>query len=256
VRPHLKQVFSAQCLAALALGVNVTARADIWGYVDDTGAARISTRRIDDRYQLFYKGKTTLDAPDAAATDAQSRAAFESTPVFRRVMAQPNAGQFEPLIEQYAQLQQLDPALVKAVIAVESSFQPTAVSVKGAIGLMQIIPETGARYGVVASATRSVDQKLRDPATNLSVGTRYLHDLLVLFADDLELALAAYNAGEGAVTRFDNTIPPFAETREYVKLVQQFRSFYRALPPVPPKQVRLLAPGRRTAIVLSGDAAQ
>jgi len=172
------------------------------------------------------------------------------------VRDQPNAGRFEHLIEQYAKLQQLDPALVKAVIAVESSFQPNAVSVKGAIGLMQIIPETGERYGLVGGATRSIEQKLRDPAINLRVGTRYLHDLLVLFADDLEVALAAYNAGENAVTRYDNTISPFAETLEYMKLVQQFRSFYRALPPVPQKQVRIVVRGRRTAMVLSGDAAQ
>jgi soluble lytic murein transglycosylase-like protein len=245
----------AQCVASLAFGLNVTARADIWGYVDETGAARISTRKLDDRYQLFFKGETTFEAPDAAA-DAQSRAAFERTPIFHRVMDQPNAGRFEPLIEQYAKLQQLDPALVKAVIAVESAFQPNAVSVKGAVGLMQIIPETGERYGIVGDATHSIEHKLRDPATNLRVGTRYLHDLLVLFADDLELALAAYNAGENAVTHYDNTIPPFAETLEYVKLVQQFRSFYRPLPPAPPKQIRIVVPGRRTTIVMPGDVTQ
>ena len=245
----------AQCLAALACGVAATARADIWGYVDETGAARISTRKLDDRYQLFFKGRTTIEAPDASA-DTRSRADFERTPLFRHVMDQPNAKRFRPLIEHYAKLQQLDPALVKAVIAVESSFQPDAVSVKGAVGLMQIIPDTGERYGVVGDATRSIEQKLRDPATNLRVGTRHLHYLLGLFADDLELALAAYNAGENAVTRHDNTIPPFAETLEYVKLVQQFRSYYRPLPPVPPKPVRIVVPGMRTSLVLSDDAAR
>lgn len=245
----------AQCLAALAFGANVTARAEIWGYVDETGAARISTRKLDDRYQVFFKGRTTFEAPDAAA-DLHSRAAFERTPIFRRVIDQPDAGRFDSLIEQYAKLQQLDPALVKAVIAVESSFQPNAVSVKGAVGLMQVIPETGERYGVVGDGTRSIEQKLRDPAINLRVGTRHLHYLLTLFADDLALALAAYNAGEGAVTRYDNTVPPFAETLEYVKLVQQFHSFYRPLPPLPPKQVRIVVPGRRTTRVLPGDAVQ
>ena len=88
------------------------------------------------------------------------------------------------------------------------------------------------------------------------MGTRYLHDLLVLFADDLELALAAYNAGENAVARYDNAVPPFAETLEYVKLVQQFHSFYRPLPPLPPKHLRIVVPGRRTATVMSGAAAQ
>ena len=244
----------AQCLAALTVGANVAARAEIWGYVDDAGAARIATSKLDDRYQLFFKGRMAVDVPDAVV-DAQAHADFERTPIFRSVMDQPNAGRFEPLIEKYAKLQQLDPALVKAVIAVESSFQPDAVSVKGAVGLMQIIPETGERYGLVGDATRSIVQKLRDPAINLRVGTRHLRYLLLRFADDLELALAAYNAGENAVTRHDNTIPPFAETAEYVKLVLQFRSSYRPSPLVPPKQERVIVPGRRTGVVLSEDAA-
>jgi hypothetical protein len=74
-----------------------------------------------------------------------------------------NVGRFEPLIERYAKLERLDPALVKAVIAVESSFEPEAVSAKGAIGLMQIIPETGERYGVAGDATRSVEQNCAIP---------------------------------------------------------------------------------------------
>jgi soluble lytic murein transglycosylase-like protein len=145
---------------------------------------------------------------------------------------------------------------VKAVIAVESSFDPEAESAKGAIGLMQIIPATGERYGVAGDGKRSVEQKLRDPAINLSVGTRYLRDLLVLFADDLELALAAYNAGEGSVKRFDSQVPPFVETREYVRLVQQFLLFYRPVLQAPAKQVRIVIPGRRNVLVLSGDGAQ
>ncbi|HEY5308758.1 MAG TPA: hypothetical protein VIK97_09640, partial [Casimicrobiaceae bacterium] len=91
---------------ALAFAVNVTARADIWGYVDETGAARISTKKLDDRYQLFFKGRTTSEAPDAAA-DIRSRAAFERTPIFHRVLDQPDAGRFESLIEKYATLQHL-----------------------------------------------------------------------------------------------------------------------------------------------------
>jgi soluble lytic murein transglycosylase-like protein len=227
------------CLAALAVGGSMTARAEIWGYVDETGTARIATTKLDDRYQLFFKGGTTDEARDTAVAEAQARAAFERTPAFQRIKDHRNAGRFELLIDHYAKLQQLDPALVKAVIAVESSFEPEAVSARGAVGLMQIIPETGERYGIASDATRSVEQKLRDPTINLRVGTRYLHDLLALFADDLELALAAYNAGEKAVMRYDNTIPPFAETREYVKQVQQFRSFYRPPSPVPAKQIRI-----------------
>jgi soluble lytic murein transglycosylase-like protein len=254
---YLNRVLTAQCLAALALGVSMPARADLWGYVDETGTARIATSRLDDRYQLFLRGGTSVETPDAAtvaATDA--RAAFERTPVFQRMTGHPNARRFQGLIDKHATLQQLDPALVKAVIAVESSFEPEAVSAKGAVGLMQIIPETGERYGVVGDAKRSVEQKLRDPAINLGVGTRYLHDLLALFENNLDLALAAYNAGEQTVQRYENTVPPFAETREYVKLVQQFLSVYRPPLPVPATRVRVVIPGRRHALMLSGDAAQ
>jgi soluble lytic murein transglycosylase-like protein len=246
----------AQCLAVLACTVNITARADIWGYVDETGKARISDKKLDDRYQLFFKGRSTLAAPVAGSVaNAQSRAAFQRTPVFQRAILHQNAGRFEPLIEKYAKLQELDPALVKAVIAVESSFQPNVVSAKGAIGLMQIIPETGERYGVAGDSTRSVDQKLRDPATNLRVGTRYLHDLLALFAGDSELALAAYNAGENAVTRYENTVPPFAETQDYVTLVRQFYSYFQPPPTMLDIPVRIVIPVRRGALVLPGVAA-
>jgi len=245
------------CLAALAFGIGTDARADLWAYVDETGKARIATSRIDERYQLFLRGGTSIEAPDAAfAAASVARAAFERTPAFRRAMDHRNANRFQALIDKHAALQQLDPALVKAVIAVESSFEPEAVSAKGALGLMQVIPETGERYGVTGDARRSVEQKLLDPAINLSVGTRYLHDLLALFANDLDLALAAYNAGEQAVKRYENTVPPYAETRDYVKLVQQFLSVYQPPPMTSPKQVRVVIPGRRGALMLPGDAAR
>ena len=264
VRSSFNRVVIVACVAALVCGVSATARADLWGCVDDTGVARISNEQRDDCYQLFLRGGASVRAPDAdaaadaaaAAAEAQARAAFERTPAFRRVMNHRNAGRFESLIEQHAKSQQLDPALVKAVIAVESAFEPEAVSVKGAVGLMQVTPETGERYGVAGDAKRSVEQKLREPAINLRVGTRYLHDLLALFADNLELALAAYNAGEKTVKRYANTIPPFAETRAFVKLVQQFQSAYGPAPPPPEAPVRIAIPGQGNAVVSSFDTAQ
>ena len=252
-----RRVVVAQFLAALAIGVSVPACADIWGYVDETGTARIATRQLDERYQLFFKGGIRVDARDAATVDAtEARPVFEGLPGTQRVMDHRNVERYQPLIDRHAILQQVDPALVKAIIAVESSFEPEAVSPKGAIGLMQIIPETGERYGVRADARRSVEQKLRDPAISLSVGTRYLRDLLALFEDDIELALAAYNAGEQAVKRYGNAVPPFAETQAYVKRVRQFHSSYRPTPPELPKQLRIVIPGGRKALVFSGDAAQ
>ena len=162
--------------------------------------------------------------------------------IFSKVLpaGHPNIARYQPLIERNARLHGLDVALVKAVIAVESAYDPAAVSAKGALGLMQVIPDTGARYGVAADSKRTLEQKLLDPEINVRIGTAYLSDLLVLFADDASLALAAYNAGEQTVLRYANRIPPYPETRGYVTLVRQFQAFYAPPPPpAPAKPSRL-----------------
>ncbi len=99
-----------------------------------------------------------------------------------------------------------------AVIVAESNYKSAAISAKGAVGLMQVLPETGARYGVLRGT-------LLKPEPNIRTGTRYLVELLQLFNGNLELALAGYNAGEYAVIRYGHRIPPFAETRAYVARV-------------------------------------
>jgi soluble lytic murein transglycosylase-like protein len=239
----------------LALSVAVAsnaARADLWGYIDESGRAHFAAERLDERYRLFFKGQSTLDAKPTPTQPAQSLERLRSTPLYQRVVASPNVKRFEPLIESHANKQRLDPALVKAVIAVESAFDPEAISSKGAVGLMQVMPETGERYGVVADARRSAVQRLMDPATNVGVGTRYLRDLLALFANDLALALAAYNAGERAVLRYAR-VPPFPDTQAYVERVQQFYQLYRpspppAAPPATPSRIaipRTVAPRQR-----------
>jgi len=211
------------------------AYAELWGFVDDAGVTHFAAQRLDDRYELFFKGRTSLDGP---ATANDSKAALERTPLYRRVADHPNAKRFAALIESAARARRLDPALVKAVIAVESAFEPSAVSVKGAMGLMQIIPATGQRYGLVARPDRTIEQQLLDPSTNVRIGVRYLRDLLDLFDDDLSLALAAYNAGEQTVRESGNRIPPFAETREYVLLVRQFETLYAPSTPLSAKPQR------------------
>jgi soluble lytic murein transglycosylase-like protein len=113
------------------------------------------------------------------------------------------------LVEQTASRHQIDPQLVHAIIKVESQYDPKAVSSKGAMGLMQLIPETAQRFGV---------QDAFNPQENIEGGVSYLKHLLGLFGGDLSLSLAAYNAGEGAVQRFGG-IPSFAETQDYVRKV-------------------------------------
>jgi soluble lytic murein transglycosylase-like protein len=104
----------------------------------------------------------------------------------------------------------LPASLIHAVIQVESSYNPVAVSPKGATGLMQLMEGTAKRYGV---------SDRTDPEQNINAGSHYLSDLLRLFNQDKRLALAAYNAGENAVKRYNNQIPPFRETQQYVEKV-------------------------------------
>ncbi|MGH9787414.1 MAG: lytic transglycosylase domain-containing protein [Candidatus Acidiferrales bacterium] len=113
-------------------------------------------------------------------------------------------------IDGVARVHEVDPALVRAVIEVESAWNPRAVSHKGAQGLMQLMPATAARYGV---------RNVFDPKENVSGGVRHLRFLLDLFNGDTRLALAAYNAGENAVTRYKG-VPPYSETRAYIQRLE------------------------------------
>ncbi|VVE76867.1 lytic transglycosylase domain-containing protein [Pandoraea sputorum] len=117
---------------------------------------------------------------------------------------------FDALVRRAAQATSVDAALLHAIIDTESGYDPQAVSERGAIGLMQILPRTGQRFGV---------RRLEDPAENLRAGASYLRWLLSRFDDDVSLALAAYNAGEGAVLRYGRQVPPFPETQNYVRKV-------------------------------------
>ena len=121
-----------------------------------------------------------------------------------------NRAKFSELIEQAAYKHQVDPKLVHAVVQTESAYNPGAVSPKGAVGLMQLMPDTARRFGVLDSM---------DPDQNVEGGTRYLRYLLDLFGPNLDLAVAAYNAGENAVLKYNNSIPPYPETQNYVRQV-------------------------------------
>jgi len=246
-RPYHRRAAGAALLCTVFLLAAPPARAELWGYIDEQGKPHFANAKIDDRYQLFFKGGTSLDpaAPDPEA-DAR-RAALERSPLYRRVVRDPNVTRYAALIEQNARANGLDAALLKAMIAVESAYDPAAVSDKGAVGLMQVLPDTASRYGLAADARRGVADKLKDPAVNLRIGARYLRDLIALFAEDVTLALAAYNAGEQAVKQSGNRVPPYPETRDYVLLVQQFRALY-APPPVPksrPARPTLTLPDKR-----------
>jgi soluble lytic murein transglycosylase-like protein len=124
-----------------------------------------------------------------------------------RAQVELSTSRYEPIIQRMAAAHGVDPTLVRAVIQVESAYQPRARSPKGAVGLMQVMPATGRQYGI---------DNLWDPASNIEAGITHLRSLLDRFP--LSLALAAYNAGEAAVQRFSG-IPPYPETRNYVSRI-------------------------------------
>ncbi|MGZ4969165.1 MAG: lytic transglycosylase domain-containing protein [Methylobacter sp.] len=121
-----------------------------------------------------------------------------------------NKKRFADVIADAANRHQVDVRLLHAVIQAESAYDASAISSAGAVGLMQLMPDTARRYGVV---------NRNDPVQNIDGGTHYLKDLLKMFDSNLNLAIAAYNAGEGAVMRYNNSIPPYPETQNYVKTV-------------------------------------
>jgi len=185
-------------LTLLATATAGLAQADIYSFVDTAGVTHFTNVPVDGRYRLLL------------ATAPAERAARPENWVGKSAI-------FEPLIQRAARSQALPPELVRAVIVVESAFNPRAVSRRGAVGLMQLRPATARRYGVADAF---------DPEQNISAGARYLRDLLARYGNDLELTLAAYNAGEDAVERYGHQIPPFSEPRHYVPTVLRI---YRSL---------------------------
>ena len=127
--------------------------------------------------------------------------------------------QYDELVQAASAVTGVQADLLHAVVMAESGYDPHAVSPKGALGMMQLMPETARRYGVTA---------WNDPADNLLGGARYLADLLQQFNQDWSLAMAAYNAGERAVIRHGHRVPPYRETQQYVSKVFKFYERYRS----------------------------
>ena len=176
-------------------------------------------------FSLVFVGISPADADIYRYIDASGRIHFTDTPthghwdIYKKEGGSVGAGHrsYNELIRRHASSYGLEEALVKAVIKVESDYQPRTVSKKGAQGLMQLIPST-ARLVRVANPF--------DPSENIRGGSEYLKKMLDLFDNNLELALAAYNAGPTTVKRYGG-IPPYDETQNYVKRVKHYLQRYR-----------------------------
>ena len=211
----------SRLVVTLLLAVaSASGHADIYGYVDEQGVSHFSAEKSDPRYQLLVRGNrfgSLQLEPSGRGKQALST----------RLIEHPNLKTYEPLLKTASIEFAVELALLKAVMAAESGFNPDAISPKGAVGLMQIMPATAERYGLLGNEKKSVEEKLRDPKTNIRLGARYLADLFKLFPGQQNLVIASYNAGEGAVQQYRNAIPPYPETRNYVELVTQLHQVYQ-----------------------------
>lgn len=190
----------------VALGATAPAcRADIYAFTDRSGTTHFTDHPDDARYKLI------LRTPAGGSASQPADAKRASLWLARSV-------EYDALISRAADAARIQPELVRAVIVVESGFNPRAISRRGAVGLMQLLPTTARRYGAFNAF---------DPEQNIYAGARYLSELIAHFGEKkLDLVLAAYNAGEAAVERYGGRIPPYKETQAYVPNVLRM---YQAL---------------------------
>jgi len=193
-------------LLMLGCGLYRPGWADIYTYTADDGTVSLSNVPTDERYTVL------IAAPEQALAAAPGLSVRKGKSNMAR-----KAG-FDQMVDEVSRTYGMESALLHAVISVESHYNPKAVSNKGAAGLMQLMPQTAKRYGVVDAF---------DPLQNLDGGAQYLRDLLRMFNNNTSLALAAYNAGEHAVMKHGNRIPPYRETLNYVPRVLDFYQRYR-----------------------------
>jgi soluble lytic murein transglycosylase-like protein len=188
--------------AAFAVSAAAPAFADIFSFKDEKGVVHFTNiAGLDNRYKLVRKEDGT---PINGAGNYNAKVFMPS---------QEDIEKYASIIKTASKAYGVDASLVHAVISAESAYNAFAVSRTGAMGLMQLMPDTARRYGV---------QNMMDPTENIHGGVRYLRDLLAMFKGRVDLAVAAYNAGENAVVRHGHKIPPYAETRHYVPKVLAF----------------------------------
>jgi soluble lytic murein transglycosylase-like protein len=195
-------------------------------YQNEVQRLETQNGKLKDLYTQGLIARVEMDKSDKELADARAKveevakqiAEANKPPVVPEIATSSASSQnwttgntrVDGLIRFYGSQHGVDPFLIYCLMSQESKFTSGAISPKGAMGLMQLMPGTAARYGVTNPY---------DVAQNISGGTRYLKDLLKMFNGRIDLALAGYNAGEGAVMKYGNTIPPYNETQNYVKLI-------------------------------------
>lgn len=204
LRTNLLVIVLCSLITSVFVATPLSVKADVYKYVDKDGHVFLTDRPNHKGYKLLvrtWKGWQEKKFSGAGLAKRQEK--------------------YAEMIKAAAELNKLPVALVHAVITAESAYQPKVISKAGAVGMMQLMPATAERYGVKDS---------KDAEANIAGGTKYLRDLLKMFDNDTKLAVAAYNAGEGAVMKYGNTIPPYKETQHYViKVLKYYKKYSTTL---------------------------
>ena len=189
--------------------VPVAGRPVLWGYVDGAGIAHFASSRIDSRYdQVLREDSDHRVLGKTQGTDG----------LLTWLEISPDVKALQPVLDEAARSTGVDEELLKAVITVESNYNPRAVSPRGAVGLMQLTPVTADRYGTREERQTPAARRMLDARTNVITGARMLADLTRRYGG-IDIALAAWNAGEGTVRRAGGQMPEIAETEAHVHMV-------------------------------------
>lgn len=212
-------MFPRTLLAVICSIFILPANADIYKYTAPDGKIYYTDNPTHSKYKLIIRSKPRKQPEPSSNLSSNSASTSYKKPNAGSITYSPrNKDKYTHIILAAAKKHRLDPNLLHAVIQAESAYDAKAVSSAGAVGLMQLMPATAKRYGV---------NNRRDPVQNVNGGAQYLRFLLNLFDSNLTLAVAAYNAGENAVKKYKNSIPPYPETQHYVKKVLALYKKYR-----------------------------
>jgi hypothetical protein len=207
--PAQAAVASSDATAPVSTIVPVAGKPVLWGYVDGAGLAHFATSRIDSRYDQVLRETDGPRVPGKTqGTDG----------LLTWLEISPDVKALQPLLDEAAKTTGVDEELLKAVITVESNYNARAVSPRGAVGLMQLTPVTADRYGTREERQTPAAQRMLDARTNIQTGARMLADLTRRYGG-IDIALAAWNAGEGTVRRAGGQMPDIAETEAHVHMV-------------------------------------
>lgn len=207
----------------LTMQTSMARTVTVYKYFDEKGVLHLSSAApaSEDKQNVVYSRSYKVHSPTTSPSyPLLTRVSHSELDTKKKYKISKKSKAYNKLIKKVAKKYQLPPALLHAMVKVESAYNPRAVSPKGAVGLMQLMPMTAKRFKV---------SNRYDPEQNLQAGAEYLTYLLKLFNKDLRLAIAAYNAGEGSVKKYGNKIPPYRETRAYVTKVMNLYEQYQTV---------------------------